>query len=259
MNRLMPSIVIKKGVCQMLALNKFSVQQWLKSFDTIIFDAEGVLWQHDTEIEGAPQTFNALRAMGKKAYICTNHSATSCAKLAKKAQQMGLLINDNELLSSSMALARYLTERRFRQKVYVIGGQGIRDELKVEGIESVTTTKEDAVLAPTMREHVKHMKLDEDVGAVAVGIDTNFDLLKLTVAACYLQNPRTLLLATNRDLRLPANETRSYPGAGIMVAAVEGATHRTAFTCGKPNTFMLFRLLRDGIIKPDRTLMVGDT
>lgn len=258
MNRLMPSIVIKKGVCQLLALNKFSVQQWLKSFDTIIFDAEGVLWQHDKEIEGAPQTFNALRAMGKKAYICTNHSASSCAKLAKKAQKMGLLLNDNELLSSSMALARYLKERKFKQKVYVIGGQGICDELKIEGIESLTT-KGDTLSAPTIREHVQQMQLDEDVGAVAVGVDIDFNLLKLTVASCYLQNRRNLLLATNRDLRLPANETRSYPGAGIMVAAIEGATHRTAVTCGKPNTFMLFRLLRDGIVKPDRTLMVGDT
>lgn len=258
MNRLMPSIVIRKGVCQLLALNKFSVQQWLKTFDTIIFDAEGVLWLHDKAIEGAPQTFNALRAMGKKAFICTNHSATSCAHLAKKAQQMGLLINDNEMLSSSMALARYLKERGFKQKVYVIGGQGICDELKVEGIESVTT-KEDKLLAPTMREHVKMMKLDDDVGAVAVGLDSDFGILKLTVAACYLQSLRVLFLTTNRDLRFPASETRFYPGAGVMVAAIEAVTNRTAINCGKPSTFMLLRQIRDGIIKPDRTLMVGDT
>ncbi|KAH8398809.1 hypothetical protein KR222_007508 [Zaprionus bogoriensis] len=257
MSLLMPSIAIKKGVCQLLALNKFSVQQWLKAFDTIIFDADGVLWQHDVAIEGVPETFNALRAMDKQVFICTNHSSSSCATLCKKAQRLGLLVNQHEMLSSSLALARYLKERKFKRKVYIIGGQGIADELQNVGIESVPLGRE-TMLGPTMREHLRQLKLDDDVGAVAVGVDPKLNILKLTNACCYLADQKVLFLATNRDQRGPVGNDRFYPGAGVMVATVEASMKRSPFTCGKPNTFMCLQLIRDGVIKPERTLMVGD-
>ncbi|KAL7733804.1 hypothetical protein ACLKA6_011527 [Drosophila palustris] len=258
MSFVMPSIVIKKGVCQLLALNKFSIQQWLKTFDTIIFDADGVLWRREDVIEGTPETFNALRAMGKNCFICTNHSAKSTAELSSKAQKMGFLISTNEILSSSMALARHLKERNFKRKVFIVGEQGIADELKAVGIESLPFGEE-PLLGSSLREHLQLMKLDQDVGAVAVGVDSNFNMLKMSKACCYLNDQRVLFLATNRDRAFPVNPGRATPGAGVMVAAIQAATNRKPFTCGKPNAFICLHLIREGIIKPDRTLMVGDT
>ncbi|XP_051859579.1 glycerol-3-phosphate phosphatase-like [Drosophila albomicans] len=86
----MTNILVKKGVCQLLALNKFSIQQWLKCIDTIVFDADGVLWHREDVIEGTPETFNALRAMGKQVFICTNHSAMSANGLCNKAQKRNM-------------------------------------------------------------------------------------------------------------------------------------------------------------------------
>jgi ribonucleotide monophosphatase NagD (HAD superfamily) len=49
------------------------------------------------------------------------------------------------------------------------------------------------------------------------------------------------------------------PGTGIGVAAVSCAAGRTPINCGKPERFLLDRLLeRDASIEPRRTLMVGD-
>ncbi|EDW70088.1 glycerol-3-phosphate phosphatase [Drosophila virilis] len=258
MNTSIPSIQIKKGVCQLLALNRFSVQQWLKTFDTMIFDADGVLWNSDKPIPGAPETFNALRAMGKRAFICTNHSASSRQKLWCKAQSMDLLIAEDEILSSSGALARYLQERKFKGKVYIVGGQGIADELTAVGIESLPMDEAPA-LGTTLREYVEHMPMDSAVGAVAVGIDNNFNAYKLSKACCYLRNPKVLFLATNNDRSFAVTPERHIPGAGVMVSAVQAVAKRPPFTCGKPNTYIVLHLIREGLIKPERTLMVGDT
>ncbi|KAH8372431.1 hypothetical protein KR093_011584 [Drosophila rubida] len=258
MSAAMPSILIKKGVCQLLALNKFSIQQWLKSFDSIIFDADGVLWHREEVIEEAPQTFNALRAMGKQVFICTNHSAMSANRLSTKAQKLGFLISKHEILSSSMALARYLQERKFKRKVYIVGEQGIAEELKAVGIESlpIGDELEDGC---SLHEQMLTTPLDKDVGAVAVGIDSKFNALKISKACCYLADRKVLFLATNRDLAFPAAVGTLTPGAGVMVAAVQAASNRLPFTCGKPNTYICLHLIREGIIKPERTLMVGDT
>ncbi|KAH8302858.1 hypothetical protein KR044_011327 [Drosophila immigrans] len=258
MSAVMPNILIKKGVCQLFALNKFSITQWLKTIDTIIFDADGVLWHRNNVIEGTPETFNALRAMGKQVFICTNHSAMSANGLCSKAQQMGFLISPNEILSSAMALARYLQERKFKRKVFIVGEQGIADELKAVGIESLPLVQEQ-LQGCNLLDHVQQMPLDDSVGAVAVGVDSRFDMLKMSKASCYLADRRVLFLATNRDRAFPASPGRRTPGAGVMVAAVQAAAKRVPFTCGKPNTFICLHLIRDGIIKPERTLMVGDT
>ncbi|EDV90881.1 glycerol-3-phosphate phosphatase [Drosophila grimshawi] len=255
---LIPGITIKKGVCQLLALNKFSVGQWLKTFDTIIFDADGVLWRGQQAIDGAPDTFNALRAMGKQAFICTNTSETSREKLCAKAQDLDFLIAEDEVMSSSEALARYLQQRKFNRKVYIMGGQGIADELECVGIESLPLD-EGKMIGSQMVDYVKNITLDPQVGAVAVGLDKDFDMLKLAKVGCYLMDPKVLFLATNRDHSFPVAPGHFIPGSGAMVAAVESLAKRAPFSCGKPNTFICLHLLRQGVIKPERTLMVGDT
>ncbi|EDW19645.1 glycerol-3-phosphate phosphatase [Drosophila mojavensis] len=248
----------KKGVCQLLALNKFSIQQWMKTFDAMIFDADGVLWRFDNPVDGAPETFNALRAMGKRAFICTNHSAWSRQQLFDKAVRLGIIVEKNEIISSAWALAHYLKELGFKRKVYIIGGQGIVDELKDVGIESIPI-KERPLEGASLRDQVLNMPMDPDVGAVAVGIDQYFDVVKLTKACCYLRNPKVIFLATNQDRALAVHSDLFIPGAGSMVSAVQAIANRPPFTCGKPNALMCLHLMREGIIKPERTLMVGDT
>lgn len=243
----------QRGGCQLLDLTKYSVFQWLKNIDTIIYGGDGVLWRHDKPIEGATETFNALRAFGKDAYICSNNSILSAQEICRKAQKMGCLVGPNEVLSSGKALARFLFENSFNKKVYVIGGQGIVDELKQVGIESLP-------LDPPSVKKAQDIPLDRNVGAVVVGMDEDFNSMKLTKATCYLKDPQVMFMATNRDMAFPlASPGRLIPGAGFMVAAIRGATQRNPFTCGKPNPYMCIDLMLQGIIRPERTLMIGDT
>ncbi|KAH8380519.1 hypothetical protein KR009_011173, partial [Drosophila setifemur] len=249
---------IQKGGCQLLGLNKHSVYQWLKTIDTIIFDGDGVLWSHDRPLKGAAETFNALRGMGKNAYICTNNSTQSVAGISRKAQGMGLLVSSKEILSSGQALAKFMKERKFKRKAYVIGGQGIVDELKLVGIESLPL--DPPTLTKLSRSKPgEEIILDPHVGAVVVGMDKDFNANKLAKAASYLKDPEVMFVATNRDRSFPVAPGRVIPGAGIMVAAIQATCLRAPFSCGKPNPYLCIDLRRQGHIQAERTLMVGDT
>ncbi|ALC43008.1 CG5577 [Drosophila busckii] len=258
MNIAIGSNALQRGTCQLLALNKFAVSQWLKTFDTVLFDGDGVLWNRQEAIKGAPQTFNAIRAMGKNAFVCSNHSATSRRELCQRARQMGLLISEDGMISSAATMARYLQERKFQRKVYIVGEQGIAEELLAAGIKALPLDTE-PMLSGNMQEHVKAMHMEPNVGAVVVGVDKHFSTRKLAKACSYLMDPSVLFLATNRDRSFPISAERHVPDADVMVSSIQAVVKRKPFTCGKPNPYMCSHLIRNGVIKPERTLMIGDT
>ncbi|BFF97674.1 phosphoglycolate phosphatase 2 [Drosophila madeirensis] len=258
MNFALSRKVLHMGGGRVLTPNTFNVRQLLNTFDTIVYAADGVLWRHEEALRGAADTFNALRGMGKNAFICTNNSSSSCRDLSKKANKLGFMVAENEILSSAQALARFMRERKFQRKVYIVGGQGIKDELKLVGIDSLPLDMA-SMQENSMAEQVQKMYFDANVGAVAVGMDKDLNVVKLTKASIYLRNNQTLFVATNRDRAFPVAADRHVPGAGVMVAAIEAVAKRPPFTCGKPSPYVCSHLMRQGVIQPERTLMVGDT
>ncbi|EDW29852.1 GL16688 [Drosophila persimilis] len=90
-------------------------------------------------------------------------------------------------------------------------------------------------------------------------MDLGLNVLKLTKASIYLRDPKTLFWATNRDRAFPVAADRQVPGAGVVVAAIQAVAKRAPFTCGKPSPYVCSHLIRQGVIEPERTLLVGDT
>ncbi len=83
------------------------------------------------------------------------------------------------------------------KKVFVLGEQGLCDQLEMEGIQTIggpEITKLD--MEP---EEYENYVLDEDVGAVVVGYDQNIHYRKIALASLYLQNGRKFI-ACNDDL-----------------------------------------------------------
>lgn len=253
------------------------VRQWLDSFDTIISDCDGeynvfstmlwsknlnilsilgVIWLGDNVIEGAAETMRHLKRLGKQIYLCTNNSTRTRQQLFEKAYSMGFDISADRIISSSFATAAYLKSRNFQRKVYVIGTAGITDELKAVGIKHTDVGPD--VMSGRLTAYIQSgLRKESDIGAVVVGFDVHFSFCKMIKASVYLSDPKCLFIATNMDERFPITGM-VIPDAGSIVRTVQTCTAREPIVIGKPNRSICEWLIKNGTIKPARTLMIGD-
>lgn len=240
-------------------LSPHNVSDLLHSVDAFLFDCDGVIWKGDKLIDGVPQTLQMLRSKGKKLVFVTNNSTKSRRHYAKKFHSLGITVSEEEIFSSSFAAAMFLKVHDFprEKKVYVIGEEGILEELELEGFTGLggpEDGKKMVQLKPNcLFEH------DKSVGAVVVGLDQYINYYKLQYATlCIRENPGCLFIATNRDAVGHMTDLQEWPGAGCMVAAVCGSTQKEPIVVGKPSTFMMDFLLKQFQITTSRMCMVGD-
>lgn len=168
---------------------------------------------------------------------------------------MGFQMASDEVISTAHEAANFLKRRGFSKKAYVIGSQGITKELDAINIEHNDIGPD--VLTGSMSQMIEEFQPDPEVGVVIVGFDEHFSFPKMTKAASYLNNPECLFLATNTDERFPM-PTHVIPGTGSIVKAVETCAERPAIVIGKPNPNICESLIKDKLIDPKRTLMIGD-
>ncbi|KAK4398813.1 Phosphoglycolate phosphatase 2 [Sesamum angolense] len=213
----------------------------LDSVDAFLFDCDGVIWKGDALIDGVSDTLDTLRALGKKLVFVTNNSTKSRRQYAKKFHSVGISVSEDEIFSSSFAAATYLKVIDFpkEKKVYVIGEEGIGEELQLAGFTSLGGPED---------------------GKKTVQLRPNYSLSMIRVYAtlCIRENPGCLFIATNRDAVGHLTDLQEWPGAGCMVAAVCGTTQKEPFVVGKPSTFLMEFLLKKFNIPTSRMCMVGD-
>ncbi|CAA7034351.1 unnamed protein product [Microthlaspi erraticum] len=230
------------------------------SVDTFLFDCDGVIWKGDTLIDGVSQALDLIRSKGKNVVFVTNNSMKSRRQYAEKFKSLGLVsVTQEEILSSSFAAAMYLKINNFPKdkKIYVIGGEGVIEELQIAGYTGLggpgDSEKKAEWKSNSLFEH------DKNVGAVVVGLDPNINYYKLQYGTlCVRENPGCLFIATNRDAVGHMTDTQEWPGAGCMVSAMCGSTDREPIVVGKPSTFMMDFLLQKFQTETSRMCMVGD-
>uniref|UniRef100_A0A6N2K1I0 phosphoglycolate phosphatase n=1 Tax=Salix viminalis TaxID=40686 RepID=A0A6N2K1I0_SALVM len=246
-----------KRAAQLLSTQ--NIRSLFDSVEAFLFDCDGVIWKGDKLIDGVSETLDWLRSKGKKLVFVTNNSLKSRIQYAKKFHSLGISVAEDEIFSSSFAAAMYLKVNNFPQekKVYVIGGEGILEELQIAGFTGLGGPEDGekrVELKPnSLFEH------DKSVGAVVVGIDPRINYYKLQYGTlCIRENPGCLFIATNRDAVGHMTDLQEWPGAGSMVAAMCGSTEREPIVVGKPSTFMMDFLLEKFHINTSKMCMVGD-
>ncbi|XP_022208342.2 glycerol-3-phosphate phosphatase isoform X1 [Drosophila obscura] len=249
--------MFKRSCTDLTKIPKEQVRQWLSTIESVIFDADGVLWHLNRPVDGSVETFNMLKSSGRKTFVATNHSGFLTKDLAAKATKFGFDTEEEQMLSSALSVAKFLSSKGFKKKAYVVGESAIVGELAKENICSFCLGKEK--LVKPMDQFARDMELDPEVGAVIIGKDEGFNVPKLIRASSYLQDPNVLFLGTCLDTAYPVAKDRIIVGAGAMVAAVKAISGRKPLILGKPNPWMIDQLLQCGILKPESTLMVGDT
>jgi len=205
---------------------------------TFIFDLDGTLYRGDEAIPGARETVAALRARGHRVLYATNNGTRTRADFARKLMSMGFAVEPDSVVASAYVTGLYLRALPAPPRsLLILGAVAVAEEIAAAGLDARTDG------APP-------------IDTVVVSLDRAFTYERLAAAQAALIAGATLV-ATNRDLRLPA-PGRVYPGAGSILAAVEAASGKTATAIGKPAPRMYEALMRATGAAPGTTVVVGD-
>lgn len=204
--------------------------------DLYIFDLDGTLYRGKEPVPYAVEVVRELRARGKQIRFLTNNSGLEPSRIAEKLYGMGFEAKLEEVYSTAMG-AVWMLERVGAQSVYVVGEPGLIATLQDAGYQIVQEgEKPDVVLA---------------------GICRTFTYAQAN-AALQMIRSGSAFIATNRDATYPLEGGRFEPGAGMIVAAIQACSGVDPMVIGKPEPYLVERILMDAGVLPDRAIVVGD-
>jgi 4-nitrophenyl phosphatase len=207
------------------------------NIEALIIDLDGVIWRGETLLPGATPFLRELHARSIPYIFATNNASTTTDQLCRKAHQMGLSIQPEQIITSSQATVSMLAERLPEgAPIYVIGEQGIRQSIK-EAAFKITQSADEAQ-------------------AVVVGMDRKISWEKMAEAA-YAIARGVLFLGTNSDPSFPT-ERGLAPGNGAFLYALQLATNVTPIVVGKPEPYLFLQALKRLGVAAARTLVLGD-
>lgn len=218
-----------------------------------------MLWIGKDLIEGSRDTVDGLERLGKKIYFITNMAAKSRSQIHQDAKHHGYTITEDKILSASYAVAKYLFDRKFSKKVYLIGQSGTAMELKNLGIDYIDSNSNVNAYTNISEIVSNGIELDQEVGAVIVCFDDKFNYVKLLYACNYLKNPECLFIGSSLDDVYPTNNDTVIPATAPIIRAIECGCKRQATIVGKPFRSICESLIDQGHLIPARTLVIGDS
>ncbi|CAE6472692.1 unnamed protein product [Rhizoctonia solani] len=234
------------------------LQAVVDSYDTFMFDCDGVLWHGDHLIPGIIEVLAYLRQQKKSIIFVTNNATKSRRSYKGKFDKLGVQAEVDEIFGSAYAAAVYLSsviKLPKDKKVYVIGMKGLEEELEEEGISYIGGTDP---ADNTLNSFNLPFEPDPAVAAVVCGLDTSINYTKLSKAFQYLtRNEGCLFIATNEDSTYPTNGGL-LPGAGSISAPLRYSLKRDPVSTGKPHATMLGCVKAKHNYDPKKTLMIGD-
>jgi NagD protein len=200
-----------------------------------LIDMDGVIYRGSELIAGAQRFVNTLRRSDVPFLFLTNNSQRTRRDVATKLRRMGIQAEEQHVFTCAMATARFLAQQKPNGTAYVIGEGGLLQALHTNGYSVV--------------DH------DPDYVVVGEGRSLNFEMFETAVR---MIQKGAKLVATNLDPNCPTQQGMR-PGCGAIVALLETATGRKAFSVGKPSPVMMRAARKELGLSADETIMIGDT
>lgn len=222
--------------------------QTFTNIRALIIDMDGVLWHGQNAIPGLVEFFQALEELKITFILATNNASSTPDQYVKKLAKMGVTVNKNQILTSGIATALYLSEKvnPANTRVFVVGEEGAKQPLIEQGF-TLTALYE--------------VNKDSDIvkkGAdfVVCGKDHTLTWDKLATATLNIR-AGAQFIGTNGDTTLPT-ELGITHGNGAILAALEVATGVKPTIIGKPEPIMYQQALALLNAEPTATVAIGD-
>lgn len=200
-----------------------------------LIDMDGVLYRGSELIPGADEFINRLRERNIPFLLLTNNSQRTRRDVATRMQRMGIAVEEAHVFTCAMATARFLAQQKPGGTAFVIGEGGLLTALHNNGYAIV----------------------DRDPDYVVVGEGRTFTFENVE-AALNMVLRGAKLVATNLDPNCPTHEGMR-PGCGAVVAMLEEASGRKAFSVGKPSPVMMRAARKQLGLSAAHTIVIGDT
>jgi len=201
----------------------------------LLIDMDGVLYRGQTGLPGGPELLSFLRQRGIRYLLVTNNSTLTPAEFVKRLGAMGMEVAEDQIMTSGVATAIYLTTLAPKgTKVNVVGEPALLEEL----------TKRGYIIG------------GRDSQYVVCGWDKGISFEKLKVACLAIRDGATFI-GTNSDKTYPLEED-IIPGAGSILASLIAATDVNPIVVGKPEPIMIEQSLRVLGASREQTAILGD-
>ena len=200
-----------------------------------LIDMDGVIYRGSELIPGADRFIADLLAHDLPFFFLTNNSQRTRRDVVAKLRRLGIEVEESHIFTCAMATARFLADQKPGGTAYVIGEGGLLNALHDNGYAIV--------------DH------DPDYVVVGEGRTVTFEMVETAVR---MVMGGAKLIATNLDPNCPT-QAGLRPGCGAIVAMLETATGRRAFSVGKPSAVMMRAARKELGLDASRTTMIGDT
>jgi arabinose operon protein AraL len=209
----------------------------MRRFKGYIFDLDGTIYLSSQAIPGAPETVAALRAGGARVVFLSNKPIEPASAYAEKLTRLGIPTPVEDVLNSSIVMARYLARTVPNARVYLIGEAPLEAELRNWNITLTENPLEADHVVVSWDRQFTYKKLDDALQAIRRG---------------------ARFLATHPDRTCPV-EGGEVADVGGMIGAIEGVTGKQVeLVTGKPSPITLAEALAMLGLPAEECVMVGD-
>lgn len=207
----------------------------MKNYKAYLIDLDGTMYKGNETIDGATQFIEYLNQQQIPHLYVTNNSTKEPEEVASKLHPMGVDAKADEVVTSALATAEYISEESPGATVYMLGGSGLEKALTSHGLI---------------------LKDDEFVDYVVIGLDEAVTYEKLATATLGVRNGAKFI-STNQDVSIP-KERGFLPGNGAITSVVTVSTGIQPTFIGKPEPIIMKKALEILDLERSEVAMVGD-
>lgn len=201
----------------------------------LLIDMDGVIYIENNMIPGADVFIKTLLKEDIPFTFMTNNSQRTPLDGVQKLKKMGIKVEEKHVYTSAMATAHFMANQFPNGTAYVLGEGGLIKSLHENGFNLV----------------------QNDPDFVVVGEGINFTLEMVRKAIDFILEGAKLI-ATNLDAT-PRKQGWNNLGIAAVVAMIEEATGKKAFSVGKPSPVMMRSARKHIGLATDEVTVIGDT
>lgn len=202
-----------------------------------LLDMDGTIYLDNILFDYSLDFFNYIKSVGGKYVFLTNNSSKNINDYINKLGEMSIDVDSSNFMTSSQATSLYLQQNFKNQKIYVLGTESLKMELKEENLNIVD-------------------EYAEDIDCLLVGFDTELRYSKLE-DACRILTKEVSYMATNPDLVCPTS-FGFIPDCGSICNMIETATGKIPEYIGKPKPIMVNLAVEASGFTKEETIVIGD-